>query len=347
ACLAATNIHCLSAANEPQPLKAEFIEVQPKHFQATVDLGDIPIGWSGKVKVEILNTSKTYTIVLDDGLASCGCVSISVDRKQIPPGESVLVDLELKVSSKERKADWSQFVSFGNSGKSSIARIRFDGNVKGVLSTSTDRLLLFVDDDSPRATGEFRITTSLPVEIKNIELRGDSSIDIFNLDLQETPSGDGVLTVSVNAGDVPADGVMSGLVLVDSVTGRQCNLICMAMRRGAISVSPAVIRISQKEGRWNGKAVILRRRDDNPEKKTSAVVRGSIGKIPLAVDVKQASNRFARAAFSIDKDKLDQAIGDIEAPEIEWEILWGTQRMILSTPVVLRHEQLIDVDSGM
>ncbi len=325
----------------PNRLKidATLVPAGGNQFTASVEVGQMAIGDSQNVDLELFNASDSVTVDLTDAVASCGCVKVEPRVELIAPGESGSVSLVLSVKSSQMGVNWVQSLSFGGDGKSSsIVRITLKSKVQGVLSVAEDQVLMFFNDDGTKETKssdavfrEVAIEMSEPVRHENIKIAGGDLVDLLDVKLKKIDDEKSLLVISADKFAVPKDGIVVPISLTDSVTHRHTDLICTVGHRQAVSILPAIIRLYRNDNEVFGEALVSNRVLQNvPESKhqVAPAITASIGGEAIEVRIDSVNKSMARVKICLKEEEFDKLLEnrELSSLKISWHVSWGEQR---------------------
>lgn len=340
--------------NEVRLVKADIVRKGIFSLSSLANVGLLDVGKDNQVHIRLRN-SLSETVHLGKISASCGCVRVKCDVEEIDPGESCLIDVQLRPDRNYHGKLWSQSITFdpkeGNAGaRQSSLTIMLRANLAGVFRINSERILFDIpaeQSDTTTLTQEVSLLVTPPVDIDNLKITGSGPFELFDIVLKPKKglNENGTLTVSVTGKDIPGDGVHCGIVITDTTTKQRRVIAIASVRRPAIRVVPSTISMRRNKENlgWEGYALVIRGKDSvkiEPDSDSSvlqvlianAVVKGHKPK----VDVMEGGLYARRVKISLPDTMVEKLEGELSEAECSWDLLWGKNRSGCSSELTFR-----------
>jgi hypothetical protein len=359
------------AGSENVPIINATIVRRGLALESVANVGLLSVGKNNQLRIKLHNPLPE-TIRLGKISASCGCVRVTCDRTEIEAGKSCELEVQLRPERQYRGRVWTQSITFEPQEGSAEARIHHSltvtlrANLAGVFQLSANRILFDVpsqETDVGKLTTTISILTTPPVAIEKLKLAGTGVFEL--LDIKLTPeSGEtssGVLAVSINAEDVPTDGLHCGIVLTDPATNQRRVIAVSSISRPPLRIVPSTVTMRRNEADdgWEGFVLAIRGKgsvdidaEDGGGKESHLVGRGQdvsgsagsrrfgreltiravVGDCELQA-VAMGGGPFARRVKLSLSDRSVDGVDGVGS-KCSWDLIWGRDRVGVSTEVV-------------
>lgn len=312
-----------------------------------VQVGLLSVGTTSQIRLRLTNTTKA-SLSLAKASTTCGCVSVVSSQAALAPGEECTLLVDLKPSLLHPGKDWSQTISFDDqdsSNKVTAVTIRLDADLSGVFSLESQQLVFVASEmqDAPDITisEECLVTTSPPVMIDHLSVKGPKILENFEVAITPTAPGIAKVRFSIPNNLVPREGFNTQFRLVDSETKQERKLIVSAIRRAPIRIAPSTLILQKRKGeeKFSAFGVVMHHGGTAKTDLTSSdepSISARIGSRSLAVKLRHGSRHFFRFQINMSSEIASTIFSETDSIRCVFDVVWGADRssqtVLLSKP---------------
>jgi hypothetical protein len=320
------------------------LQVEGKHGRfhlADFDLGQIPLGKTCKVPIEIRNDTGGE-LEIGKSTLSCMCQSFKIDSPKIQPNGLLKAELKFSTEKNAQKRKWDGTISIKDvtkNGEPSLPIVlHFSYEISGYLGIVEDLVVLEVAEGETIGEVGVGVEISDPVKLENLGIDLPDSLRDFQVEI-ESISGNPTLKIMVPQSLLESGPVSDQIVVKDKVTGASDSILIFAKRKPPIAISPTVTRLAKfkddkdtKESLVGYVLIRLDRLQGEKKDDTRVSIRCTLHENPVTIETKKLSDDVYRVKIVLKNSESVQG-----KEELNWTIVVGGKQTELKTKVIVQN----------
>jgi hypothetical protein len=311
-------------------------------YHMVVDLGALPMGETGIVKLNFINNHQV-TFPVDELEIGCKCASAKMSVNEIAPNSSALLTVELKTPTRyksETVTNSLALVSKADKSKNVSVAMRY--SLSGLMAFATMNYAQEVDPslDSQTILVPFVITQPILASDVKFQIIPETHGAVASLVEED---GGRFMKLVFDPAFVPEEGLAISVVARNEAHDTSDSLPLLLCKRKHVEITPRTIRFRAEGENFVGECLLRYRPPkfggDLPADESAMSIEASFGDMQLDVQTKKIGRGIYRVSVKGARDNMEEKYSDNNQPNVVWRIvapdkLYSANSPALVDPVV-------------
>jgi len=302
-----------------------------KRFSAEVSAGTFEAGKKIDLVINLENTTgREYTV--KKVIKTCSCVVADVEQRTYKPGEAIQIKLELKPAKRSDGTKITQVLRLVEDPGMihSMVAVKFDYDLDGVMAFPEETQFLSVPKDGGAWKVSLPFHYSSPVELRNVVLDASPSGPIRKMEVKETDDPNvAKLQVIIDSKKLGPNISSVRIKMKDKVASAEDTITLVVREQKLFELAPSFVRFKESGGDvFEATCVLVRNGADLEDgSRKPVVVNALVGGKKIKCQVIGPTNKVCRIKLTA----ADEDLSEVSIKEINWSILGGEGKAVLST----------------
>jgi len=306
-------------------------------YHMVVDLGELPAGATGMIKLNLINNHQQHFSIERLELG-CRCSSASLQFDELKPNTKASLSVKLTTALHARKAlvvNTLTLISADDPSENLNLLLRY--RLAGLMCFAADSFMQEADPSLDRQTVRIPLNVTSPVlpsEVKISTLPAEFGV-VANV---ITENSHHFVEVTFDPVFVDEDGVPLSIVIADPSRGLEDQYTLVLTRRKSIEISPKSLIFKRSDEMVTANCIIRYRPPLSQETSRESVadaklkpilpifIEAKLGDSPVDTKVRKLGEGIYRVGLQFPYTLLEKRIGLAEMPKLNWHILVNRKR---------------------